>query len=130
MPRTWSATLIGLCVTVLTFLILRAFSDDFLTVRVGGNFRVSLVWMVILGIGIGVGAVALAAVRYHLFIAAVPAVLLLVLYLPIFINLRAPSWYPEWVRHGVLFSFSPVPFTIVGVLGAASLWAVWDRRNR
>ena len=127
MPRTWSATLIGLCVTALTFLILRAFSDDFLTARDGGNFHLTLVWMVILGIGIG--ATALAGVRYHPLVAAVPAVLLLALYVPIFKDLMAPSWYPEWVRAGVLSSFSPVPFTIVGVLGAASLWAVWDRRS-
>ncbi len=125
MPRTWSATLIGLGVTVLTFVILRAFSDDFVTVRVGGNFRISLVWMVILGIGIG-GA-ALAGVRYHPLVAAVPAVLLLALYLPIFTNLRAPGWYPERVRAGVLFSLSPVPFTIIGVLGVASLWSVRNR---
>ncbi|MBU1227349.1 MAG: hypothetical protein KJ698_09100 [Actinobacteria bacterium] len=124
-PKTWSAILIGLGVTVLTFVILRAFSDDFLRVRDGGNFRLSLVWMVILGFGIG-GA-ALAGVRYHPLVAAVPAVLLLALYVPVFKDLMAPSWYPEWVRAGVLPAFSPVPFTIIGVLGFSSLWSAWNR---
>jgi hypothetical protein len=126
MPKKWTAALIGLGVAVFAFLILRAVGEDFYSaLREGDNARVFLIWVTLLGIG--VGGAALAAVRYHPLVAAVPAVVLLALNLPVFINLWVPSWYPEWVRSGVLVSLSPVPFTIIGVLGVASLWALWDR---
>lgn len=120
MPRAAVASLIGLAVTVVTFIALKELTRDWWAfANRRSQDRGYAVGLLLLGVGVGVVAIA---ARYHPLIAAVPAGLLFLVYFPLFFNLSVPSWYPERFRLDILVSYSPAPYLIVGVFAAAGVW--------
>ncbi len=107
-------------VAVLCLLALRELTQDFFggLRRAGdGELRGPLIWFLVLGILVG-GAVR--AARYHYLVAAIPAVFMFLVYLPLLVDFSDPSWYPDWLRVMAVRSFGPTPYVIIGVFAAAA----------
>lgn len=125
--KRWWAVAIGLAAGVGILLALRPMTQTFqMQASFRGTVWPSLLWAVVLGIG--VGGLAIAAVRFDPLVAAVPAFLVSFIFLPLFIDLSVPDWYPNWVRWRVLAGFGLLPYAIVGVLTAAGSWPAIERR--
>ena len=110
----------GLGSAVLCLIALREFTRDFfegLPRASDGELRGPLTWFLLLGVL--VGGAALAA-RYHYLVAAVPAAVLFLVYLPLLIDFSAPSWYPDWLRDMAVLGFGPTPYIIIGAFAAAA----------
>lgn len=91
------------------------------------GLRLTVVWIVLLGVGFGV--VFLVSDRNPL-VAAIPAFVLGVLYASIpGLHLFGWEWLPPVVLEQVMISFGPAPFLLVGVLVSATAWSVWRTRS-
>ncbi len=123
MKRAVVASIAGLAVTAVTILALNEIGEDHdLAAALGqiGPYRLALIWYMLLGVGLGL--VTLAA-RYHWLVSAIPAVLLFLVHLPVFLGRfpTFPTWYPSWLHRALAFG-RPIAFVIVGLLTAVSIW--------
>jgi len=128
MKRAVVASVTGVAVAVATILALNEIGEDHdLAANLGqiGPYRLGLIWYMLLGVGLGL--VTLAA-RYHWLVSAIPAVLLFLVHLPVFLG-SFPTWYPSWLHRALGFS-RPTAFVIVGLLMAVSIWHLVDVLRR
>jgi hypothetical protein len=111
----------GLGVSVLLLIGLRELTPDFFQAArgsPGGGITGPATWFIVYGLAVGATA---AAARFHYLVAAIPAGLIFLVYLPVLLDSSIPMWYPDWLSEMALHGLGPAPFLVLGVLAFAPL---------
>jgi hypothetical protein len=115
----------GFIVTAVVLVALRELTPEIsrgLSQLDSGQARWAMIWLVVLGVVLGLVAVA---GRSNALVSGVPAVLLFLVYLPVFFDRIISSWYPGWLGRTVTSSFGTgTPLPIIGVLLGVAGWSI------
>lgn len=120
--------LAGLLVTYGVMMLSREAVADFLR-SVGRGDAASHRWaaLLLVVLGAAVAGVAILVARLGPLVAAVPAVLLLLVYSPL-LFLHFPGWYPDGLARFVLESYNVHVPLIAGVFAGAAAWEAAKQR--
>ena len=131
MKKWLSGLVAGLLITAVVLLALAELMPAIargLADLTNGEGRWAMVWLIVLGSGVGV---VILLGRANPSILVVPALLLLLLYLPVLGNQIIPSWYPDWLGSMVARSFGGgTALVVTGAFAGAAVWSVSKQIRR